>query len=91
VVDPDDEGNAALEHKHANHITRVSLRLMMPSYKAVFKKLFQSLEVVEPTYKDIILLYRCACLLRAFASCGCNVLALGRVKCSTSNVLPIKH
>jgi hypothetical protein len=56
---------ASLEHKHARHITRVSLRLLMPTAKSVFAKLFKQLEVVEPTYKDNILLYRYATIVAA--------------------------
>jgi hypothetical protein len=50
------------ERSHANVrlITRVSLRTIMPDARSVFANLFKTLEVVEPTYKDIILLYRCA-------------------------------
>ena len=47
-------------HEHAQIIRRTSLRTLMPTYKKVFAKLFKAVEVVEPTYKDIILLYRCA-------------------------------
>lgn len=49
-------------HEHAQTITRTSLRTLMPTYKKVFAKLFKALEVVEPTYKDIMLLYRCCSL-----------------------------
>lgn len=47
------------QHANARLITRVSLRTIMPNAKAVFVNLFKTLEVVEPTYKDVILLYRC--------------------------------
>jgi hypothetical protein len=50
----------APEHKHAHHITRVSLRLLMPSWRDVLNRLFKTCEIVEPTYKDIICVYRCA-------------------------------
>jgi hypothetical protein len=57
----------SLEHKHARHITRVSLRLLMPTARSVFEQIFKQLEVVEPTYKDNILLYRCAATAAATA------------------------
>jgi hypothetical protein len=46
-------------HPKAQVLTRISLRTMMPNARAVFDKLFKPVEVVEPTYKDIIILYRC--------------------------------
>lgn len=45
-------------HKNANTINRVSLRLLLPTWKDIIRKLFTPLEIVEPTYKDIITLYR---------------------------------
>lgn len=51
---------STLDHKHAHSITRVSLRLLMPTWRSVFSKLFTTCEVVEPTYKDIISIYRYA-------------------------------
>ena len=38
----------------------MSLRTMMPTWRSVFQKLFKQVEVVEPTYKDIVMIYRCA-------------------------------
>lgn len=59
----------ALDHKHANSITRVSLRLLMPTWKSVFAKLFTPCEIVEPTYKDIISVYRHAHAVPAARAC----------------------
>lgn len=56
----EEEAEEAAAHKNANFITRVSLRLLLPTWKDIVRKLFTPLEIVEPTYKDIITLYRCA-------------------------------
>lgn len=67
----EDELEEAAAHKNANFITRVSLRLLLPTWKDIIRKLFTPLEIVEPTYKDIITLYRYApCLLRAAVATG---------------------
>ena len=64
--------DSSFDHKHANHITRVSLRLLMPTWRSVFSRLFTPCEIVEPTYKDIISVYRCShCLLRSAVQCVC--------------------
>jgi Protein of unknown function (DUF3754) len=49
---------AAQLHRNANCIQRVSLRLLMPSWRDVLRRLFKQCEIVEPTYKDIISVYR---------------------------------
>lgn len=67
---------SSLDHKHANHITRVSLRLLMPTWKSVFSKLFTPCEVVEPTYKDIISVYRCTHTVLCSLACIARVLAV---------------
>lgn len=53
-----DAQRAEIGHKHAKKISRVSLRRLMPDYRSVFAKLFHTMEVVEPTYKDLVTLYR---------------------------------
>eukprot|EP00892_Ulva_mutabilis_P010153 jgi/Ulvmu1/750/UM010_0124.1 len=45
-------------HKNANAIQRVSLRLLLPTWRDVLRNIATPLEIVEPTYKDIITLYR---------------------------------
>ena len=60
TMDEVEECEEAAAHRASNSITRVSLRLLLPTWRDILRKLFTPLEIVEPTYKDIITLYRCA-------------------------------
>ena len=46
-------------------LNRVSLRTQMPTARAVLQKVHKQVHIVEPTYRDIVLLYRCAAPLAA--------------------------
>lgn len=58
TMDEVEEREEAAAHRAANSITRVSLRVLLPTWRDILRKLFTPLEIVEPTYKDIITLYR---------------------------------
>jgi len=54
----DDSGHA--EDRNVTVIERRTLRRLMPTILTVFMNLFRALELQEPTFKEVVLLYRMA-------------------------------
>ena len=40
-------------------VQRQTLRHLMPNAGAVFENLFKTLEIQEPAFKEVVVLYRC--------------------------------
>jgi hypothetical protein len=49
-----------VEDRNASVIERLTLRRLMPNIFVLFRKLFSTLEIQEPTFKEVVLLYRMA-------------------------------
>ena len=45
-------------HVHVQLVQRRSLRSIMPNAKAVFENLFKQLDIEEPAFKNVVVLYR---------------------------------
>ena len=71
LMQPVAEGNASKlgltfdehQHKNAKVVNRQSVRTMLPTWRSVLFSMHKKLTVVEPTYKDIVTLYRCVITL----------------------------
>eukprot|EP00891_Asterochloris_glomerata_P004101 jgi/Astpho2/4101/Aster-01245 len=48
----------SLEHANAKVVQRVTLQAIMPDAASVIKNLFRTLTIQEPTFKDVVILYR---------------------------------
>ena len=48
------------EERNVSTVERLTLRRLMPNIFALLRKLFSSLEIQEPTFKEVVLLYRMA-------------------------------
>ena len=50
----------ASQDRNAMVVERLTLRRLMPNILTLLRKLFSTLEIQEPTFKEVVLLYRLA-------------------------------
>ncbi|KAK9809543.1 hypothetical protein WJX73_000179 [Symbiochloris irregularis] len=51
-------GSLPSQHSMAKEVNRITLKSLMPNAGAVFSKLFSTLEIEEPGFKNVVVLYR---------------------------------